>query len=126
MLLPFLSSSSADTELKAFSCSLLRIVRGGETISSTEFSRRAGGKGANQACAVARSLSSDSAAGKVELKGAVGADGVWVRDLLEGYGVGVDGVQVRGGESTGRAIIQLDAKGENSISLSNLPFFPMF
>ncbi|CED83618.1 Ribokinase [Phaffia rhodozyma] len=91
---------------------LPHIVRPGETISSTSLSRRAGGKGANQACAVAR-----SAGGPVRLIGAVGADGIWAKDLLESYGVDVDGVVVQKDGVTGRAVIQLDGEGENCIIL---------
>jgi sugar/nucleoside kinase (ribokinase family) len=57
------------------------IVRPGQTISSIRFERRAGGKGANQAAAVAR------AGGAVSLVGAVGEDGAWLVRNLEGYGV---------------------------------------
>lgn len=59
------------------------IVRPGETISSTSYERRAGGKGANQACAIAK------AGGSVELLGAVGFDGAWVKSQLKDSGVGV-------------------------------------
>lgn len=62
------------------------VVRPGETISSIELERRVGGKGANQAVAVAR------AGGSVALVGAVGEDGAWVVDQLRAYGVDVDGV----------------------------------
>ncbi|KAI0340021.1 Ribokinase-like protein [Trametopsis cervina] len=76
------------------------IVRPGETLSSTAFERRAGGKGANQAVALAQ------AGAKVVLVGAVGVDGGWlVQDLAAR------------GEPTGRAIIQLTPQGENSIIL---------
>ncbi|EKM48780.1 uncharacterized protein PHACADRAFT_202411 [Phanerochaete carnosa HHB-10118-sp] len=49
------------------------MVRPGETLSSTHFERRACGKGANQASAVAK------AGGHVKLIGAVGEDGGVVR-----------------------------------------------
>ena len=60
------------------------IVRPGETISSASLSRRAGGKGANQAAAVAK------AGGIVILVGAIGQDGVWAKDQLKNFGVEVD------------------------------------
>jgi len=63
------------------------IVRPGETISSTSLSRRAGGKGANQAVAVAK------AGGNVTLVGAVGEDGLWVKDQLTEFGVDVEGIE---------------------------------
>ncbi|KAJ7779246.1 Ribokinase-like protein [Mycena metata] len=102
------------------------IVRPGETISSDNLVKRLGGKGANQSVAVAR------AGGIVELVGAVGQDGVWVRDELNETGVGVGAVSItevckRKGlrlassaslqENTGRAIIQVTDLGENSIIL---------
>jgi ribokinase len=64
------------------------VVRTGQTISSTKFERRAGGKGANQAVAVAR------AGGDVSLVGAVGEDGTWLVRNLEGCGVSTTGISV--------------------------------
>ncbi|OCF34299.1 ATP-binding protein [Kwoniella heveanensis BCC8398] len=90
---------------------LPHIVRPGETISSTSLTKRAGGKGANQAFAVAR------AGRQVVLDGCVGSDGVWVKEMLEKGGVDVGRVQVLEDELTGRAIIQSAADGENSIVL---------
>ncbi|XAO25597.1 hypothetical protein I312_104425 [Cryptococcus bacillisporus CA1280] len=90
---------------------LPHIVRPGETISSTGLTKRAGGKGANQAFAVAR------AGGQVELDGAIGDDGMWVKEMLESAGVGTDKLKVVKDEVTGRAVIQSAADGENSIVL---------
>ncbi|KAL7424866.1 putative ribokinase [Cryptotrichosporon argae] len=87
------------------------IVRPGETLASSGFTRRAGGKGANQAYAVA------CAGGRVVLEGFIGADGRGVRDTLAGAGVQVDRLEVVKDEVTGRAIIQSSADGENSIIL---------
>lgn len=67
---------------------LSHIVRPGETISSHGFVRKAGGKGANQALAVAR------AGGSVHLDAAVGTDGQWIKDDLQAGGVSVERVQV--------------------------------
>ncbi|KIP07204.1 hypothetical protein PHLGIDRAFT_71523, partial [Phlebiopsis gigantea 11061_1 CR5-6] len=64
------------------------VVRPGETLSSTHFERRAGGKGANQASAAAK------AGGRVKLIGAVGDDGGWLRDGMAQAGVDVDDVFV--------------------------------
>ncbi|KAF9074637.1 Ribokinase-like protein [Rhodocollybia butyracea] len=86
------------------------IVRPGETISSHGLSKRAGGKGANQAVAVVK------AGGSVALVGAVGEDGCWVIELLKESGVDVSDIEVVS-EPTGRAIIQLADDGENSIIL---------
>ena len=58
------------------------IVRPGETLASHGHESRVGGKGANQAVAVAR------AGGRVQFYGAVGQDGGWIRERMSGYGVG--------------------------------------
>ncbi|KIR60029.1 ATP-binding protein [Cryptococcus bacillisporus CA1873] len=86
---------------------LPHIVRPGETISSTGLTKRAGGKGANQAFAVAR------AGGQVELDGAIGDDGMWVKEMLESAGVGTDKLKVVKDEVTGRAVIQILHAGAN-------------
>lgn len=64
------------------------IVRPGETISSESLVKRPGGKGANQAGALAR------AGAVVDLVGAVGQDGLWVRDELKDTGVNVEGISI--------------------------------
>ncbi|KAI0033629.1 Ribokinase-like protein, partial [Vararia minispora EC-137] len=88
------------------------VVLPGQTISSTGFERRGGGKGANQAAAVAQ------AGGIVQLLGAVGEDGDWLVKDLKDMGVRVDYVQtIDDQEPTGRAIIQLTSSGENCIIL---------
>ncbi|KAJ3894480.1 Ribokinase-like protein [Lentinula edodes] len=84
------------------------IVHPGETISSHRLSKRAGGKGANQAVAVAR------AGASVALVGSVGEDGCWVVESLKDSQVDVSDIQI---ESSGRAVIQLADDGENSIIL---------
>ncbi|KAJ7054165.1 Ribokinase-like protein, partial [Mycena amicta] len=85
-------------------------VKPAQTISSNDLVKRLGGKGANQSVAIAR------AGGIVDFVGAVGSDGLWVRDELKAAGVNVDGMLVAE-ESTGRAIIQVNEAGENSIIL---------
>jgi ribokinase len=67
---------------------LPHIVRPGETISSTGMTKRAGGKGANQAYALAK------AGGSVTLDGNVGTDGKWVKDMLAKNGVDVSRLSV--------------------------------
>ncbi|ORX37823.1 ATP binding protein [Kockovaella imperatae] len=86
---------------------LPHIVRPGETISSTDFARKPGGKGANQSYAVAK------AGGQVDLDGCIGQDGTWVKEYLEAGGVDVHRLQVLKDEVTGRAIIQILHKGAN-------------
>ncbi|KAK7680409.1 hypothetical protein QCA50_016649 [Cerrena zonata] len=87
------------------------IVQPGETLSSTHYERRSGGKGANQAVAVAK------AGASVTLIGAIGSDGDWVLNGLKQVGVDVGPVIVTHDEPTGRAIIQLTPEGENCIIL---------
>ncbi|KAJ6482494.1 Ribokinase-like protein [Mycena sanguinolenta] len=86
------------------------ISRPGETISSENLVKRPGGKGANQAGALAR------AGVTVDFVGAIGQDGLWVRDELKETGVGVEAMSIVE-ENTGRAIIQVNELGENSIIL---------
>ena len=64
------------------------VARPGQTISSTKFERCPGGKGANQAVAIAR------AGGAVSFVGAVGEDGGWVVRDLERCGVSTANVSV--------------------------------
>lgn len=82
----------------------------GETVGDGVLTREAGGKGANQAVAAAR-LGAD-----VRLIGATGddADGREMRRVLERTGVDVSAVQTVP-ESTGTALIVVDAHGENAI-----------
>ncbi|KAJ2078155.1 putative ribokinase [Coemansia sp. RSA 988] len=87
------------------------IVRPGETISSTSRQQNAGGKGANASVAAAR------AGGRVHVVGRVGHDGLWVRDLIAQTGANVDQIIALDNLATGRAIIQVDPTGENSIFL---------
>jgi ribokinase len=86
------------------------IVAPGETISSAALTRSAGGKGANQAAALAKAGMS------VYLAGKIGKDGLFLTELLRSYGVNTDHVKVYGG-ATGQAIIQVDREGQNSIVL---------
>ena len=74
-------------------------MRPGETISSTSFERKPGGKGANQAYAVAR------AGGSVELDGCIGGDGDWIRGVLQEAGVGVQLLRTAEGE-VGLAVLR--------------------
>jgi len=86
------------------------IVRKGETISSYAHESRIGGKGANQAIAIVR------AGGTVQFYGTIGKDGTWMRDSMMDCGIDVSGIVISD-EPTGRAIIQVDKNGENSIIL---------
>jgi ribokinase len=86
------------------------LVRPGETIASTEYQVSAGGKGANQAAALAR------AGAVVSLAGHVGPEGAWLVDRLSQLGVDTQWARVVD-VPTGHAIIQVDADGQNSIVL---------
>ena len=87
-----------------------RFVEPGETMAGQDFQIVAGGKGANQAAAVA------GLGWPVRLFGRVGDDGFGGRLLseLEAAGVDVRGVETVAG-STGTALITTVASGENSI-----------
>jgi ribokinase len=86
------------------------IVLPGETISSDGLEKSAGGKGANQAAALAK------AGMAVYMAGKIGNDGTFLLDLLQSYGVNTDNVSVYGG-ATGQALIQVSKTGQNSIVL---------
>jgi ribokinase len=86
------------------------IVLPGETVSSSSFTRNAGGKGANQAAALAK------AGMNVFLAGKIGRDGEFMLPLLGSYGVDTGNVAVYEG-ATGNALIQVDKNGQNSIVL---------
>ncbi len=88
---------------------LAHLPGAGETLAATGYAVGLGGKGANQSVAAAR------AGATVRHLGAVGADGVWARERLAGFGVDVTAVAVRDDVATGHAIVQVDADGENAI-----------
>lgn len=88
-----------------------RLPRPGETVTGIAYAEHPGGKGLNQAVAAARSGAT------VALVAAVGADeaGSNLRALAGSEGIDVSAVAVVPGESTGRALITVDAGAENSI-----------
>lgn len=83
----------------------------GETILAGGFSQSPGGKGANQAYALGR------LGGSVSFLGAAGddAEGRALCENLRQAGVDVEGVLVKQGAGTGRALIYVDSRGDNSI-----------
>ncbi|KAI9342764.1 Ribokinase-like protein [Zopfochytrium polystomum] len=102
------------------------IVREGETIPSRGYARVPGGKGANQSVAAAGALVSSPPHAppphlplpRVFHAGRVGADGVWLKDVLQSRGVDVDLVAVDPSVPTGRAIIQVSrSTRDNAIVL---------
>lgn len=86
------------------------IVCPGETIGSTALIKSAGGKGANQAAALAK------AGMDVYMAGKIGQDGRFLLSLLESYKVHTEYVAVYHG-ATGQALIQLDKNSRNAIVL---------
>src|SRR5881394_1365051 len=89
-----------------------RLPRPGETIAGEDFAAHPGGKGANQALAARR------AGAEVALIGAVGNDAFAAPALRNLAAFGVDLQRVATVETaTGVALIQVDAAGENSITV---------
>ncbi|OGO06198.1 MAG: ribokinase [Chloroflexi bacterium RBG_13_56_8] len=88
-----------------------RMPRSGETVHGHEFATIPGGKGANQAAAVAR------LGGSVEMIGCVGDDsfGPTLLENLRAQGVGISHVKIVPDIATGIAMIMVDSSGENSI-----------
>lgn len=85
-------------------------VRPGETLSASVVTRNAGGKGFNQSIALAR------AGCDVHHAGHIGADGMFLKELLSENGVAADLLTVEE-TGTGNAIIQVDESGANCIIL---------
>ncbi|MFC2821479.1 MAG: ribokinase [Spirochaetales bacterium] len=88
------------------------IVVPGETLASAGFRKNAGGKGANQAAAIAKASNGKN----VYFAGKTGFDGEWVLEKLRGFGLDTHYVG-HSDSGTGQAIIQLDNEGQNSIIL---------
>jgi ribokinase len=84
------------------------IVKPGETLASTAMEKSAGGKGANQAAALAK------AGMDVYMAGKIGEDGRFLLELLSSYRVNTEKILIYPG-ATGQAIIQLDKNKQNSI-----------
>jgi ribokinase len=86
----------------------------GETVVGKNFRRSPGGKGANQASAIAR------LGHPVAMIGAVGRDafGEELIETLAGQGVRVEAIARRDGVATGTALIVLDAAGQNQIVIA--------
>jgi ribokinase len=101
-----------------------RLPGHGETVTGGRFARHHGGKGGNQAVAAAR-LGAPTA-----FVGAVGGDdfGAEARAALAAEGIGLDGLVTLEHEATGVALILVDARGENLISIAggaNLALSPV-
>ncbi|KAL7318438.1 hypothetical protein PS15m_001683 [Mucor circinelloides] len=88
------------------------ICLSGETLSSTDYVVRAGGKGANQSIAFAK------AGGRVYHSGNFGYDAVWIKDFMSENGVDMTYSRVKENERNGRAFIQVSKEtGDNCIVL---------
>ena len=92
------------------------IVLPGETLSSSSMNIFPGGKGLNQAVALARASSGQKEAPEVYMAGIVGEGGKMLLDVLEKSGVDTSLVKKVGGPN-GNAVIQVASGGENSIVL---------
>ncbi len=92
-----------------------RIPRPGETILGGVFKTFPGGKGANQAVAIARLGS------RVTMIGCVGGDsfGQEMRASLDREAINTTHVLIHPDEATGVALIQVDAQGQNSIAVAS-------
>jgi ribokinase len=87
----------------------------GETVLGNEFHATPGGKGANQAVAVAR------LGGHVTMIGCVGDDdsGHAIRAALEAENIDIQNVAITEQAATGVAVILVDAQGENAIVVAS-------
>ena len=90
-----------------------QLPRAGETVHAAALQQIPGGKGANQAVAVAR------LGGRSTMIGRVGDDdfGTQLRTALSSCGVNVDRVDVTPSCSSGVALISVDSRGENAITI---------
>ncbi len=91
--------------------SVEHFVRPGETLAATKVENFCGGKGLNQAIALAR------AGAEVYMAGKIGPDGEMLRARLDESGVDTGFVATDAQAQTGNAIIQVDKNGQNCIIL---------
>jgi ribokinase len=89
--------------------SVEQIVRGNETVPAYKYEVQRGGKGLNQAIALAR------AGAEVFIAGAIGSDGDELLHALQAVGVNVDHVAQFDTSMSGHALIQVAHDGTNSI-----------
>ena len=94
-----------------FVVNVSRRPQAGETVFGDKFSRAPGGKGANQAYTLGK-MGAETA-----MIGAVGADddGQRMRENLQSVGVDTSGIAVLEGQDTGKAFIEVEPDGQNSI-----------
>jgi ribokinase len=82
----------------------------GETLAATGYAKGLGGKGANQSIAAAK------AGASVSHCGLIGDEGQFLLQQMRGAGVDV-GAVTEGPMPTGHAIISVDPRGENAITI---------
>lgn len=87
---------------------LEKIVMPGQTVRALSYNEFSGGKGLNQAVALAR------AGEKTCFAGAIGEDGEFLVRLLKENNVDVSRI-LRRGKVSGHAVIQVESAGQNSI-----------
>ncbi|MBC8108231.1 MAG: ribokinase [Anaerolineae bacterium] len=98
-------------------CRTPHIPRGGETVLGDHFMTLPGGKGANQAVAAAKLAQRGQ---PVHMIGRVGDDDFGQRLLngLEQHNVNTNSITITEGVASGVAVILVDRRGENSITVS--------
>src|SRR5829696_1653023 len=98
-------------------CRTPHIPRGGETVLGEHFMTVPGGKGANQAVAAAKLAARNS---PVHIIGRVGDDDFGERLVngLENHNVNTKSITITEGVSSGVAMILVDRRGENSITVA--------
>lgn len=103
-------SSNVDTTLH-----VKDFPKPGETINASEVTMAAGGKGANQAVAAAKS------GAETQFISRVGEDstGEFMFKQLKNYGVSLEYVQTTAGQNTGHAYITLNDNGQNDIIIDH-------
>lgn len=101
-----LGSLNVDTTLH-----IDQMPKPGETISAKSKTNSAGGKGANQAVAAARSGAQTSFIGQV----GDDSNGIFMINALKLDGINTDHVGINQVDGTGSAVILLDSQGQNSI-----------
>ena len=103
-------SSNVDTTLH-----VKDFPKPGETINASEVTMAAGGKGANQAVAAAKS------GAETQFISRVGEDstGEFMLKQLKNYGVSLEYVRTTAGQNTGHAYITLNDNGQNDIIIDH-------
>lgn len=100
-----------------FITKLPRLPQRGESVTGGTFMQAFGGKGANQAVAVARTRGSDI---DVSFVSCLGGD-MFAPALIEGFrrdGIDTSRIMVRANVSTGTALIMLGGEGENYLAVA--------